>query len=242
DGRVSKEAAMHYLGETYIAQEKPDEAVKILSKIIDNPNFALMTDRFGSRMNEEGDVFWDLFRAGNYKRSSGNLEAIWVMQEEHNVAGGEGNNLDMYYGFCGERFYNPAYWIILDPDGVNGFIGPTTQNGGRGAGEVKGTDHFYNTIWESDFDNDIRNSKYNIKRDFIYDNPNSAYFGLKVSENRPKNELPTFDYSFYRQLTNFIRVFNDAADIMQIPDKGILISSDRSSYLYQYYLMKSKTY
>lgn len=242
DGRVSKEVALHYLGEVYIAEGKYTEAVTKLSEIIDSPDFSLMTERFGSRKDEKGDVFWDLFRNGNYNRSSGNKEAIWVMQEEHNVAGGEGNNLDNWTGFCGERFYQPAYWLIPDPDGVVGFIGPTTQNGGRGAGEVKGTDYFYYTIWESDFDNDIRNSKYNIVRDWLYDNSQSNYYGKSAIQNRPATEAPDYFWKYYPQFTKFIRVNNHPVDIIQDPQTGLLYSSARRSYLDQYYVRLAETY
>jgi hypothetical protein len=242
DGRVSREAALHYLGEVNIAQGKYSEAVAKLSEIIDNSNFKLMTDRFGAKKTENGDVFWDLFRNGNYNRSSGNTEAIWVMQEEHNVAGGEGINLSTSDGFCGERFYQPAYWLIPDPDGLVGFIGPTTQNGGRGAGEVKGTDYFYQTIWQSDFNNDIRNSKYNIVRDWIYDNPKSKYYGKSALQNRPATEAPDYFWKYYPQFTKFIRVNDHPADIIQDTKTGLLYASARRSYLDQYYLRLAETY
>lgn len=37
-----------------------------------------------------------------------------------------------------------------------------------------------NDLWENDFDNDIRNSKYNIVRNAYYDLPSSKYYGKSV--------------------------------------------------------------
>jgi len=42
----------------------------------------LMTERFGTRMDRPGDVFWDLFRTGNVNREDGNKETIWALQYE----------------------------------------------------------------------------------------------------------------------------------------------------------------
>lgn len=44
---------------------------------------ALMTNRFGSRLNEAGDVYWDLFRLNNQNRGSGNKESLWVLQYDY---------------------------------------------------------------------------------------------------------------------------------------------------------------
>lgn len=55
-----------------------------------------MTQRFGSQANEEGDVFYDLFRPNNQNRASGNTEGIWVIQFETNVEGG-GNNTSHFF-------------------------------------------------------------------------------------------------------------------------------------------------
>lgn len=176
-GRVNSNAAYHFLAEVYISLNKPDSAIWASSKVLDNPEFALMTTRFGSRKADaNGNAYWDLFQMNNQNLAE-NKEAIWVVQiEPDDGRQGVGN-------YKAERIFGPVYWQLQDPDGKNGFIGPTTQNGGRGAGYLGPTDYFAYDVWENDWDNDLRNQEPNMIRDYIYDNPASAYFGKRVSEN-----------------------------------------------------------
>src|SRR5690606_13934659 len=99
DGKVSNLVAQQLLAETYIALERYDEAIAAVSVVIDDPNTDLMQNRFGSMANQNpqdellnftqpGDVYWDLFRVGNQNRSSGNREALWVIQYETDIPGG----------------------------------------------------------------------------------------------------------------------------------------------------------
>src|SRR5690606_21098880 len=92
-GRICSGAANHLLAECYIALKQWDNAIDAATEVINSGEFALMTSRFGSRKNEPGDVYWDLFRRGNQNRTSGNTEGIWVIQFEHNVPGGENEGL-----------------------------------------------------------------------------------------------------------------------------------------------------
>ena len=87
DGKISKQVARHLLSEIYICQNKYDEAIQTATAVINYPAMALMTNRFGSRANEEGDVYWDLFRLNNQNRSSGNKESLWVLQYDYLHAG-----------------------------------------------------------------------------------------------------------------------------------------------------------
>ena len=176
DGWLHKAVAYHLLAETYISAGELNKSIAAASWVIDNPDFSLMTERFGTRKNEPGDVYWDLFRRGNQNRSSGNKEALWVSQYEYNIAGGGGSNRL-------ERFAGPQYWLIQGPDGKGLFVGPTTHNGGRGISWTGLTRYGDTLIWESDWDNDIRNSEYNILRDLLVDNPASPYYGQMALEN-----------------------------------------------------------
>lgn len=188
DGRVSNLVAYHFLSETYVSLNRFDEAIAAASKIIDDPNTALMTERFGTKANLDpqddylqlgpGDPFWDLFQRGNQNRSTGNREGLWVIQMEVDVIGGGlqsgGGNFNAL-----ERFVAPvAFLTYLDPDGKEGSIGLPQSNfntGGRGASFLMNTDYFLNDIWMSDWDNDIRNAPHNIVRDFVYTNPSSRW-------------------------------------------------------------------
>lgn len=173
--RLTKAAANHLLAELYITVGEYNKAIASASLVIDHPSYELMTERFGSRMDEPGDVYWDLFRRENQNRSSGNTEAIWVAQYEYLVpGGGNGSTLTQFLG--------PGYYNIQGPDGVNLFLGPTSQNGGRGISWFAPSDYLLNDVWV-DSPGDIRNSEANIIRDLEADNPDSPYFGQKMVEN-----------------------------------------------------------
>jgi hypothetical protein len=215
DGRVSKEAALHFLAEIYLADGQLDNSINAASQVINNPNFQLMTERFGSRASEPGDVWWDLFRRDNQNRSSGNKEAIWVGQyEDVTAGGGVGHKL--------ERNWGPLYWYIKAPDGVAGFIGPTTQNGGYPIGVLRPTYYAGDSIWTSDWDNDMRNSEYNIKRDWLYDNPASAYYGMSVAENPPV-PFDTKERDFYSFLMKVTTQGNHPDVLIADPATGAIV-------------------
>jgi len=234
DGRVSKETAYHYIAELYLATQQWDKAISAASQVIDNPNFHLMTERFGRRTNvTPRDVWWDLFQRGNQNRSSGNKEGVWVAQVEYNVPGGGDS-------YINERIWCCLYWNIKDPDGVMGFIGPTSQNYGRGAGSLGPTTYWATTIWLSDWNNDLRNSEYNLVRDFVYDNPKSNYYGMKVSEFPATNLDRRKDfYPFQSKITT---PGDHPDELYANKETGLLLSNARVTYCDQYYARLAETY
>ncbi|MCK9413813.1 MAG: RagB/SusD family nutrient uptake outer membrane protein [Prolixibacteraceae bacterium] len=242
DGRVSKEAAFHFLAEVYLATKEWDKSISAASQIINNPNFQLMTQRFGSLKDSPGDVWWDLFRVGNQNRGKGNKEAIWVSQYEDNTAGGG-------VGIKNERNWGPFYWSIKSPDNVNGFIGPTSKNGGLCLGRLRPTFHAGDSIWKSDYNNDLRNSKYNIFRDYVYDNPKSAYFGKKVSE-FPPIPWATRERDFYPYLVKATTPGQHPATIIDpktgvifnTPDAGSVCTDQYWARLAETYLFRAEAY
>lgn len=183
-GRITQGPAWHYLAETYLEQGKPELAVEAATYVIDNYKYALMTNRFGTRLENDifgsGDVFYDLFGFGNHNLAN-NTEAMWVIQSEPNMTGG-GQIASAY-------IFGPRYFDIgLTPDGKQAILG-TMYNGkytgfydtlSRPTANCRGTSFVYYTMWQSDWNNDIRNAKHNIKRDFYYDNPESAYHLQKI--------------------------------------------------------------
>jgi hypothetical protein len=182
-GRVSKAAALHFLAEAYLWQKDYQKALDAASKVINDFGFSLMTQRFGTKLGKDvwgsGDVYYDLFAMGNQNLST-NKEAIWVIQNEANSAGvltGGGQ-------FGGERVFGPAYFRMGNaPDGVtairgdfvNGKYTGYTDSLGRGVAGLRPTNYLAYDIWRSDWNNDIRNARHNIKRKFYFDNPASAY-------------------------------------------------------------------
>lgn len=183
-GRITQGAAWHMLSELYITMGENQLAVEAASKVIDGFNYKLMTQRFGTKLGKDilgsGDVYFDLFGYGNHNLSE-NTEAIWVIQVEPLITGG-GNN-------TGERAWGPAYFRIGNtPDGfkailgefVNGVYTTYSDTLGRSVGWFSPTNYLKYDIWKSDWDNDMRNAEHNIKRNFYYDNPESAYHGHKI--------------------------------------------------------------
>lgn len=197
DSRINSLAAYHYLSEVYIALGKWQEAITAATSVINHPATSLMTERFGTRANEApdptmpwatgGDVYWDLFRKGNQNRSTGNSEAIWVLQYAFLVPGGAD-------GFLLEREIVPRLWQakVRNNDGSVATIVPypNTFYFGRGSGFTVPSHYFFETIWQkSGYDQDIRNSEYNIVRDFIVNNPASDHHGKWIFKDNLQIDL-----------------------------------------------------
>ena len=183
-GRITQGPAWHYLAETYLEQGKPDLAVEAASHVIDDYNYGLMKNRFGTRMGNDvfgsGDVFLDLFGFNNHNLSE-NTEAMWVIQVEPNITGG-GQIASAY-------IYGPRYFDIgLTPDGKQGILGELydglhtgySDTLGRPTANGRGTSLVYYELWKDNWDNDIRNAEHNLKRNFYFDNPESAYDKQKI--------------------------------------------------------------
>ncbi|MBE3085748.1 MAG: RagB/SusD family nutrient uptake outer membrane protein [Bacteroidetes bacterium] len=183
-GRITQGAAWHMLSELYLTEGKNQLAVDAATKVITGYKYALMTQRFGDRQNVvfgKGDVYYDLFAYGNQSLAI-NTEAIWVIQVEPLITGGgsvEGN-----------RSFGPAYFRIGNtPDGKVAFRGQLVDGKYTGYSDTLGrpvswihpTNYAAYDIWRSDWKNDIRNAKYNIKRDFYYDSPTSTYHKKKIN-------------------------------------------------------------
>jgi len=248
DGRISKEAANHLITEIYICQKKWDLAIASASAVINNPNMSLMNARFGSSTKETGDVYYDLFEPNNQNRKSGNKEAILVLQMEFNQPGGYGN-YSSGGTFTFERHFTPSYWSIKDPSGVAGFIGPTSKNGGRGIGWFATAVYYQKYIWTSDFNNDIRNAPHNLQRDYLFDNPQSKFFGTKVSEafkNYAKPTYPAFVDTtayFFAYPTKLSTHGKHPSDQVQDATTGLLIPGrSGGTYLDQYLMRLAETY
>lgn len=178
-GRITQGAAWHYLGETYLEMGENKLAVEALTQVVNGYNYALMTERFGTRLENDifgsGDPFYDLFGYNNQNLPE-NTEAIWVVQIEPFIVGGSFNREAQSFG--------PAYFRMGNtPDGYQAFLGTIFEGRHTGYSDtlsrptahVRSTNYVNYYIWQSDWDNDIRNAPHNIKRDFFFDNPASAY-------------------------------------------------------------------
>src|SRR5690606_30022794 len=100
-GRINQGAAWHYLGETYLEMGENELAVEALTQLIEGYDYALMTERFGTRLETDifgsGDPFYDLFGYNNHNLPE-NTEAIWVIQIEPYIVGGSFNREAQSFG------------------------------------------------------------------------------------------------------------------------------------------------
>lgn len=166
-GQLTKWAAEHMLSEVYLMASKYAEAEKAADNVINSGYFQLMKDRFGVDRDKAGDVFSDMFLENNQNRTSGNKESIWVMQLEYNTTGGGGEYEDWTKRAWVPKYFNKKGIIIAD------------SLGGRGMGQIAPLKWWIegNGFYDK---TDIRNSRYNIKRDWYYNDPTSENYGKKV--------------------------------------------------------------
>ena len=172
EGRIVKAAADHILSEVCISLGEYDNAITAASSVINSGLYQLMTTRFGSKQDQPGDPFSDLFQVGNYNRSSGNTESIYVWQIEPFTEGGGGTR----NGLSAVRNFAPFLVHIDDPAGYAMVV---TDSMGRGVGRSRPSNYSLYTIWQDDW-NDMRNSPFNMRREFYYNNPASPYYLQKV--------------------------------------------------------------
>ncbi|MGJ1389926.1 RagB/SusD family nutrient uptake outer membrane protein [Sphingobacterium spiritivorum] len=165
DGKLTKWAALHYLAEAYLWANKPDSAIIAANAVINSGYFKLNDQRFGVEKDNAGDYFHDMFIEKNQNRKSGNQETIWAMQLEYNSQGGG----DLYTDWS-KRAWVPFY------SQQTGFV-LADSLGGRGLGHIRPFDWWLNGYEAQD----IRNSKYNIKRDWYHNDPKSPLFGTKLN-------------------------------------------------------------
>jgi len=257
DGKISNLVAQQLLAETYIALERYDEAITAASAVIDDPNTDLMQNRFGSmaaqnpqdgllHFTQPGDVYWDLFRVGNQNRSSGNREALWVIQYELDIPGGILSSTGGYEHFNTlERVAGPASWLTLkDPDGEEGVIGIPMSDyntGGAGVSLMMNTDFFLYDLWESDWDNDIRNAPHNIVRDLIYTNPTSAWYGKSAVEN-PGSTLIDQPWRWYPHLSKVTTPGQHPDGVYEDKSLGTIKNTAGALYRDRYMMRLAETY
>ena len=166
-GRANKYMAMQLLAEAYLRMDKNDKAEQQAQAVINSGFFTLSTTRFGTRANQPGDPFADMFIYGNQRRAQQNKEVIWTMEMEHpaSVIGGITNSPQQ------RRVWNAAYYQI------NG-MKLTDSLGGRGLARLRLNDWVIYNLYET---TDMRNSSYNFRRRYTYNDPSKpATYGQPV--------------------------------------------------------------
>jgi len=163
-GRANKFMAMQLLAEVYLRINKPDLAEQQAQAIISSGRFSLIKNRYGVKTSLPGDYYSDMFQYGNQRRAQGNTEAIWVLEQENpsSVVGGITDN-PQQRRVWGAAYYNIAGMAIAD------------SLGGRSIGRLRLSNWVLYGLYKG---NDIRNSKYNIRRKYYYNDPNPTYASL----------------------------------------------------------------
>lgn len=259
DGEISSVAAYHLLAEIYLAAGMYKEAGDAATVVIDNSALNLMQKRFGSRADEiPGDVYWDLFRMNNQNRGSGNTEGIWVIQYETDLLGGGASTVTAKTtgNFCWERNFAPMVRDVklrVDGKDYSPFNWPVSDyTGGRGIGWGISTRYYSNTVWESDFNNDIRNANHNFVRKFAVNNKSfKEQFGIDSIDvdNPPANlivgqggsmTIPgRFLYAYQSKITT---PYNHPDPLYANKETGMLKSSAGATYTDQYMFRLAETY
>lgn len=184
EGQLVQATADMLLATLYLQLEMPDLAIEATSRIIDSGYYRLMTERFGDDPSHDGhypegggDAFSDIFWENNANRSGGNMESIWVLQTANRVPGGAA-------GASISRTWGPYYGNLIAPNGGQGMV-LADSLGGRPVGYIRTSNYFNYDIWAGENWDDMRNSPWNIKRDWYYNNPANSLFGQKIDTQDP---------------------------------------------------------
>lgn len=165
-GRANKYMAMQLLAQVYLQAGQPAAAEAMTQKIIGSGRFSLIHQRYGVVSSLPGDYYADMFHYGNQRRVEGNTEAIWVLELENpsTVVGGISDN-PQQRRVWGAAYYNISGMKICD------------SLGGRGIARLRLSNWVLYGLYQ---DGDVRNSEYNIKRHYYYNDPASPDFGKPV--------------------------------------------------------------
>jgi starch-binding outer membrane protein, SusD/RagB family len=177
-GRAHKAMASQLLAEVYLRTGQNDLAQQECDAVINSGDFQLVTSRYGIKTSQPGDPFSDMFVSGNQRRAEGNPEAIWVVEMENpnTIVGGAGPATDPM--FPGYEFGLTQYRRIWDPRYYNqpGML-LCDSLGGRGISRIALTQWVLQDLYEQ---NDMRNSQYNLRRQFYYNDPTFPLYGQLV--------------------------------------------------------------
>ncbi|GEP96595.1 RagB/SusD family nutrient uptake outer membrane protein [Chitinophaga cymbidii] len=253
DGEISNLAALHLLSEVYVAAKQYKDAVDAATAVIGNSAVHLMRDRFGAKANTNpGDVYFDLFQQGNQNRKSGNMEGIWVIQFETDVLGGGSLSTGTSGSYQLERNFAPQFLNLRVTGGgsVSPILYPVSDlSGGRGIGWAISSTYFSDSIWQSDFNNDIRNANHNFVRDFVATNPASPLYGQTISTKNPPPGVTVpnrYLYAFQSKITtpgdHPDNLFSDASRLLLKSTAGGTYADQYMFRLAETYLIRAEAY
>lgn len=136
---VSGGMARHYLGELYLAMDKPQDAKAVLQPLVESSPFHLMTSRFGTNASKPGCPFIDVFRSP--LSSQGNQEVLYAFLNTEPEVESHGTSA-IYIKSTYKNYYSNDAVIrksnLNAPEYVNGSVTLPQVfwlvNGGKGAG------------------------------------------------------------------------------------------------------------
>lgn len=177
-GRVNTSMASQLLAEVYLRTNDNVNAQFEADAVINSGFFSLTASRYGVKASAPGDPFSDMFQYGNQRRNQGNKEAIWVYEIENpkTVIGGTGLTTSPFFpGYSfgvpqyrrvwGSRYHQQAGMLLCD------------SLGGRGISRMALTYFVLNGLYGP---GDMRNSRFNLRRSYYYNNPTSPKYGQLV--------------------------------------------------------------
>lgn len=212
-GRIVAGAAQHILCNLYLDKglaleeegksglEAYQKAIAYGDDVIDKSVYKLMTERFGSRMNEDpvfyyasapedqvpehlyasagvnikGNVYWDLFQEGNQNYQDGNTEAIWVAQIDYTAYKVEDGNSRLPYSRTFGAIFRDA-----NSDKCTGML---EDVGGRGVCWIMPTMYTRDVIYEGKWADDLRNSDAVFRRTFLGNVKGNEWYGKIIPWN-----------------------------------------------------------
>ncbi|MEJ7828824.1 MAG: RagB/SusD family nutrient uptake outer membrane protein [Segetibacter sp.] len=236
EGRINKAAARQLLAEVYLRANKPDLAEQQCKDIIASNQFKLVTTRYGIKKDQPGDPFSDMFMKGNQRLREGNTEGIWIIEQEYNFPGGATGNGGFTAVDQHHRVWVPYY------SNVNG-MKVADSLGGRGIGRLRLSNWVLYQIYN---DSDMRNSVYNIKRKFYYNNPNTpAKFGKPVLVGAPPLGIAATDTIYkiapYTTKWNYFNPLQDGTAFQSYKDLIMMRLGETYLLMAEAQLMQGKS-
>jgi hypothetical protein len=139
---VSGAMARHYLGELYLAEGRPKDAVNILKPLVEGNEYALMTTSFGSSPAQPACPFIDVFKTPAYR--DGNREVLFYFTCAEPTVSSYGIPSDMYIKSSWKNYYvNDGVIRNSNREAPEVTSGELTHpqvfwlnNGGKGAGRL----------------------------------------------------------------------------------------------------------
>jgi hypothetical protein len=171
EGRPSLGMCQQLLAEVYLRLGKPDLAQTQCQNIISSGVYTLINARYGVKTSSPGDYYNDMFLIGNQRRSQGNKEAIWIIEEDLNTPGGATSSSSNASTDQHRRMWVPYYAGI-----TNMVIADSL--GGRGIGRFRLSNWILYGLYDQ---YDMRNSKYNIRRVLQFNDPTKPKYGQQLT-------------------------------------------------------------